>query len=244
MSVLVLGATSRIAAELCHRYAEAGHPVFVAARDGDEAARIAADVQVRTQVQCAAGAFSATDFASHRGFLDAVVDAVGPVDVAILAFGEMGEQRGSEEDFEAARHVIDVNYTAAVSICELLAAHMAERGRGSIVGVASVAGDRGRQSNYIYGSAKGAFALYLQGLRNRLFKAGVHVMTVKLGFVDTRMTYGMKTGIPIASPEAVSRAVVAAERRRTDVMYYPHFWRGIMGVIKAIPEAAFKRLSL
>lgn len=244
MSVLILGATSRIAHELAHRYAENGQSVYVAARDADEAARVAADVGVRTQGTCASGRFDATDFAGHAAFLDAVRATVGPIEVAILAFGDMGDQHASEGDFEAARHVIDVNYTAAVSICELLAAQMTERAAGSIVGIASVAGDRGRQSNYIYGSAKGAFALYLQGLRNRLFKSGVHVMTVKLGFVDTRMTYGLKTGIPIAAPDAVSRAIFDAQRSRSDVFYYPHFWRGIMSVVKAIPEAAFKRLSI
>lgn len=244
MSVLILGATSRIAHELAHRYAENGQSVFVAARDASEAARIAADVGVRTQGTCASGHFDATDFESHAAFLEQVRGTVGPVDVAILAFGDMGEQKESENHFDAARHVIDVNYTAAVSLCELLATHMTDRAGGSIVGIASVAGDRGRQSNYIYGSAKGAFALYLQGLRNRLFKSGVHVMTVKLGFVDTRMTFGLQTGIPIASPEAVSRAIFEAQRARTDVFYYPQFWRGIMSVIKAIPESAFKRLSL
>lgn len=244
MSVLILGATSRIAHELALRYAESGQPVFVAARDEAEAGRIAADVSVRTEGVCIAGRFDATDFDSHEPFLKQVRDAVGPIQVAVLAFGEMGEQKTSENDFEAAHQVIDVNYTAAVSICERLAAGMLERSGGSIVGISSVAGDRGRQSNYIYGSAKGAFTLYLQGLRNRLFRSGVHVMTVKLGFVDTRMTYGMKTGIPIASPEAVSRAVFEAQRDREDAFYYPHFWRGIMSVIKAIPEVAFKRLSL
>jgi len=244
MSVLILGATSRIAQSLAHRYAENGQSIFVAARDADEAAAVAADVRVRTQGVCASGRFDATDFDGHAAFLESVIASVGPIEVAVLAFGDMGDQKASEADFEAAHQVIDVNYTAAVSICERLAAHMSARAGGSIVGIASVAGDRGRQSNYIYGSAKGAFGLYLQGLRNRLFKAGVHVMTVKLGFVDTRMTFGLQTGIPVASPEAVSRAIFEAQRAREDVFYYPRLWRGIMGVIKAIPEAAFKRLTL
>ncbi|MBT3223292.1 MAG: SDR family NAD(P)-dependent oxidoreductase, partial [Proteobacteria bacterium] len=144
----------------------------------------------------------------------------------------------------AARRIIDINYTGATSLCEVLAERMERRGEGSIVGIASVAGDRGRQSNYFYGSAKGAFALYLQGLRNRLHQSGVHVMTVKLGFVDTRMTFGMKTGIPIASPEQVGNAIYKNQRRRTNTLYYPPFWGLIMGIIKALPEGVFKRLSL
>jgi len=244
MSVLVCGATSPIARQVAQRYAEAGHPVFVAARDAEEAERIAADLRVRWQVETAWAAFDATDFDAHPTFVDAVEQALGPIEVALVAFGEMGDQETSEQDFAAARKVIEVNFTGAASICEAVATGMLERGRGSIVGVSSVAGDRGRQSNYFYGAAKGGFTLYLQGLRNRLHSQGVHVMTVKLGFVDTRLTFGMKTGIPIASPEQVSRAVVAAQRGGTDTFYYPRFWRGIMGVIGAIPERVFKRLSL
>jgi short-subunit dehydrogenase len=137
-----------------------------------------------------------------------------------------------------------VNYTGAVSVCERVAEHLIARKRGTIIGVSSVAGDRGRQSNYIYGSAKGAFTLYLQGLRNRLFPLGVHVLTVKLGFVDTRMTWGMNTRIPIAAPEAAAQAILSAAAGGEDVLYYPRFWRGVMTIIGAVPERVFKRLKL
>ncbi|MFT7579418.1 MAG: decaprenylphospho-beta-D-erythro-pentofuranosid-2-ulose 2-reductase [Myxococcota bacterium] len=244
MSAVVFGATSRIAQQLCQRLAEGGHSVAVAARDLEEAERIAADLRVRHQVDAIAIAFDAIDTSSHPALIEAIEKQLGPIEMGVLAFGDMGEQSASEGDFTAARRVIDVNYTGAASLAEAMAGPMSERGRGTIVGIASVAGDRGRQSNYVYGSAKGAFALYLQGLRNRLFKAGVHVMTVKLGFVDTRMTFGMQTKIPVASPEASSHAIIRAARRKTDTLYYPPFWRGIMGVIRGIPERAFKRLSL
>ena len=244
MSALVLGATSRVAHALAHALAARGHDVCVAARDLDEAERVAADVRVRSGRTCVALRFDAVDFDGHGVFLDAVEQAVGPVEFAALAFGEMGEQAESERDAQAARAVIDVNYTGAVSISERLAERFLAHGRGTLVGISSVAGDRGRQSNYIYGSAKGAFALYLQGLRNRLFAHQVHVLTVKLGFVDTRMTWGLATGLPIAAPEAAAQAVLAAAERRENVLYYPRFWRGIMGIIGAIPEVAFKRLKL
>jgi short-subunit dehydrogenase len=244
MTVLVLGATSRIAQRVAHVYARSGEAVFVAARDSGEAERIAADLRVRYGATVAAAALDALDFDRHGAFVADVARAMGPVDVGVVACGEMGEQAASEHDFAAARRVIDVNYTGAVSLCEALAAHMEARGRGSIVGIGSVAGDRGRQSNYFYGSAKGAFALYLQGLRNRLHKRGVHVLTVKPGFVDTRMTWGLRTRIPVATPEAAAEAIVAAQRRRKDVLYYPPFWRLVMGAIRAVPEPVFKRLSL
>lgn len=244
MSVLILGATSPIARAVAVRYATEGRPVAVAARRLEEAQRIAADLAVRHQVQTRALAFDALDFDAHPAFIEAVEQELGPIELALVAFGDMGHDPQRQEDFGEAHRVIDVNYTGAVSICEALARTMAERRQGCIVGIASVAGDRGRASNYIYGSAKGAFALYLQGLRNRLFADGVHVMTVKLGFVDTRMTFGMKTKIPIASPDQVADAIVAAARHRINTFYYPPFWAGIMGVIKAIPEEVFKRLSL
>lgn len=243
MSVLILGATSPIARAVANEYAAAGHAVYAAARNAEEAEQIAADIAVRYQVETAGGAFEARDFDGHPGFLDLVEEQLGPITVALIAFGVMGQ--GPEDgDFDDAHKVIDVNYTGAVSIAEALADRMCERGEGSIIGISSVAGDRGRQSNYIYGSAKGALTLYLQGLRNRCFKSGVHVMTVKLGFVDTRMTYGMDTAIPIASPESVGKAVYKSQQRGENSLYYPRFWRGIMTIIKAIPEAVFKRLSL
>lgn len=244
MSVLILGGGSRIAAEVARAYAAVGYPVFVADLDKPVTEPIAADLRTRFGVVAVSGAFDALDYSSHSGFVDQVEEAVGPVEVALLAFGAMGDQERSQSDYGAARTIIDINYTGATSICEVLAERMERRGHGSIVGIASVAGDRGRQSNYFYGSAKGAFALYLQGLRNRLHKSDVHVMTVKLGFVDTRMTFGMKTGIPIASPRQVGQAIYRSQQRKMDTLYYPPFWGLIMGIIKALPEGVFKRLSL
>lgn len=244
MNVLILGATSPIARAVAQEYASRGHDLYLTARQADRAQEIAADLALRHNVRALAGAFDALALDDHAAFVEGVVAELGPIDVALVAFGDMGDQATSQDDIQAARAVIDTNYTGAVSICEALAAHMLPRKTGSILGISSVAGDRGRQSNYIYGSAKGAFTLYLQGLRNRLHPEGVHVLTAKLGFVDTPMTYGLETPIPIASPEAVGRALYTAQQRHTDVLYYPRFWAGIMGVIKAIPERVFKRLTL
>ena len=244
MSVLILGATSPIARELAREYAADGEAVYAAARDAEEAERIASDLHIRYDVPTASGHFDALEFDRHEAFVEEVEEKLGPIEVALVAFGDMGDEELAEEDFEHARRVMEVNYTGAASITEAVADRMSQRGRGSIIGISSVAGDRGRKSNYFYGSAKGAFALYLQGLRNRLHEEGVHVMTVKLGFVDTRMTFGMETAIPIASPEKVAGALHRAQKKGRETFYYPHFWGGIMGVIKSIPEKIFKRLSL
>ena len=139
---------------------------------------------------------------------------------------------------------MQVNYGSAVDLLEPIAAQMERRGAGFIVVVSSVAGDRGRQSNYHYGAAKGALSLYTQGLRNRLFKAGVTVLTVKPGFVDTAMTWGLPGLFLVASPRRVARDITRALRRRRSVIYTPGFWRGIMFMIRSIPEPVFKRMKL
>ena len=244
MSVLLLGATSPIAEAIGHRYASEGYDIYAAARDAEEAEAVASDIALRHDVESAGGHFDALEFDRHDDFVDEVESAVGPVDVAVVAFGVMPDQKESQEDFELARRTIDVNYTGAASMCEALARRMIDRETGAIVGISSVAGDRGRQSNYFYGSAKGAFRLYLQGLRNRCFEHDVQVLCVKPGFVDTPMTFGMETAIPIASPEDVADSVVRAQQKGKDTMYVPWFWAWIMLIIKSIPEAIFKRLSL
>lgn len=216
----------------------------MAARNGDEAGRIAADLRTRFQVETASASFDARDFAGHQALIDAVVERVGGIEVAVIAIGELGVQADAQRDFEKALSIIEVNYTGAVSLCERIARHMEARKRGAIVGISSVAGDRGRQSNYFYGSAKGGFSLYLQGLRGRLAASNIQVLTVKPGYVDTAMTRGMQTRIPIASPESVAKAVVKAQRQQKDTLYVPWFWRPVMFLIKAIPERMFKRLNI
>ncbi|MCC6622075.1 MAG: SDR family NAD(P)-dependent oxidoreductase [Deltaproteobacteria bacterium] len=245
MSVAIFGATSRIARELARRFAERGETTILLARDAAEAAAIAADITVRTGRPSFAEAFDATDVAGAPALVARLEAAHGPITTAALAFGEMGDQAASQRDPAAFEAVVAANFTGAAALAEALAQAMTARGGGRIAAIGSVAGDRGRQSNYAYGSAKGALALYLEGLRNRLTvqKTGVHVLTVKLGFIDTRMTWGLATKIPIASPEAASRAILHALDRRRDTIYYPPFWRAIMGVIKAIPEVGFKRTS-
>lgn len=238
----VFGVTSRIGREVALRLAEAGHTVWVGARDLGEAQRIAEDITVRTGQRAVAGRFDARAVETHTELVAAIEQAVGPLAQAVLAFGDMGDE--GSRDPAMLRRVVEVNFLGAASLAELIADRMVARGAGVIAALGSVAGDRGRQSNYAYGSAKGALALYLQGLRNRVFAHGVHVCTVKLGFVDTRMTWGLETKIPVATPEGASRAVLAAMAARTDELYWPPFWRGVMGIIKAIPERGFKRLKL
>lgn len=252
-AVVVLGATSPIGDHVCRLAAAAGHAVAVAARRIEDAEHIAADLGVReAEATVRAYTFDALDMDAHRAFFDTVEEDLDGIERVVVMFGDIGDHERSLEDWTAARRVLDVNFTGAASASEAAVpalrrfaeAHPGRKPRPALVGVASVAGDRGRQSNYLYGSAKGGYALYLQGLRNRLQDEGVHVATIKYGFIDTPMTEGLETAIPIASPEAAAQAAMRAADRGRDVVYFPWFWRWILAVIRGIPERVFKRLSL
>jgi short-subunit dehydrogenase len=156
----------------------------------------------------------------------------------------LGDQKACEQDFSLAEKEIRTNFLSCVSLLTLISNEMEKEKAGTIAVISSVAGDRGRQSNYIYGSAKGALNLFLQGLRNRMYPLGVRVLTIKPGFVDTPMTAAFKKNILFAKPDQIARGIVKAIDRKKDVVYLPFFWWGIMAIIKAIPEWIFKRLKL
>jgi short-subunit dehydrogenase len=156
--------------------------------------------------------------------------------------GYLGDQAKGQTDWEEAHRILETNFTGCVSALNILANHFEARGAGFICAISSVAGDRGRQSNYLYGAAKAGLSAYLQGLRNRLFPAHVKVITIKPGFVDTRMTYGRSGLLLVASPERVAKGIFGAIVKGKDVVYLPWFWRFIMLIVQSIPEAIFKRL--
>lgn len=243
-TVLVLGAGSAMARGIAAALAGHGHALYLAGRDLEELERIASDLRVRTGVDVDFGQFDALDTQSHAGFVQAVLAEVGALAGVVWAVGYMPAQEQALADFGEVQRIIDTNFTAAVSLLDVCAAHLEKEGGGFLAVISSVAGDRGRQSNYYYGSAKGALTLYLQGLRNRLHGSGVLVLTIKPGFVDTAMTWGLPGLFLVASPEQVGRAVVRAVQRRRDVLYVPWFWRYIMLIIRHIPERVFKRLKL
>ncbi|HYB90310.1 MAG TPA: SDR family NAD(P)-dependent oxidoreductase [Candidatus Binataceae bacterium] len=241
--VLILGATSPIARSIAARFGENGAQLYLAARDLAEADRIAADVAVRTGARSVAGAFDAADFASHPDFIRRAIEALGGLDGIVVAFGTLGDEAAAQTEPGAALATLDQNFTGAVSLITLAARHLETQGSGFIIVIGSVAGDRGRARNYVYGAAKGALAIFAQGLRGRLASAGVHVMTVILGTVDTRMTWGREGALLTVPPDDAANRIYAAWRRRAEVVYVPWFWRPIMGALKLIPERFFKRLS-
>ncbi|MDZ4861545.1 MAG: SDR family oxidoreductase [Candidatus Hydrogenedentes bacterium] len=245
-TVVVLGVTSAIARALAGEFARRGHDLIVCARDSEETNAIACDLELRHGVRVVAKTFDAEAFETHAAFVDECVrDGNSSLEGVVLGFGFMEEQPVMQKDFAIARRTIDVNVNATISLCELFAAHLEPMRRGFIAGISSVAGDRGRQSNYIYGASKAAMTTYLQGLRNRLHPHGVHVITLKPGFVDTKMTWGLPLPGPlVASPERAARDMHDAIMRGKNVAYIPWFWRYIMLIIRAIPEWQFKKMKM
>lgn len=241
--VIILGATSPIARILAMRFAQDGAAVYLAARDAGEAARIASDISVRTGTVALSGVFDASDFASHADFIRRASDALGGLDGVVLCFGTLGDEDAAQIDPDAALATLHQNFTGAVSLMTFAGRRLEEQKRGFMIVIGSVAGDRGRAKNYVYGAAKGGLHTFTQGLRGRLARAGVHVMTVKLGTVDTRMTWGREGTLLTVAPEKAANAIYAAYQRKAEVVYVPWFWRPIMGVVKLIPERFFKRTS-
>lgn len=240
--VLILGARSDIGKATAHAFAALGHPIQLAARRADTLEADRSDIALRNNVEVSVHEFDALDIASCAAFVDALPQLPG---IAVCAVGLMGDQSEDEHNLDAASQLMRSNYEGPASILAFLANRFEERGQGSLVGISSVAGERGRATNYVYGSAKAGFTAFLSGLRNRLAKKGVHVVTVLPGFVATQMTEGMDLPAKLtAEPHEVADAIVRAVKRKKDVVYTRPIWRLIMLVIRNIPERVFKRIKI
>ncbi|MGO4291414.1 SDR family oxidoreductase [Chitinophaga sp. RAB17] len=241
-TVLILGAGSDMAVAIARKFASEKYDIQLAGRQMAALQPQQQDLQVRYGITATAHTFDANDFNSHAGFYTSLT---AQPDITICVFGYLGDQEKAQHNWAEAAAIINTNYTGAVSILNVVAESYAEKKQGIIIGISSVAGERGRQSNYIYGSAKAGFTAYLSGLRNRLFRTGVHVMSVQPGFVNTRMTQHL-TLPPLLTvqPEAVADAVFNAMKKRKNVLYVKWHWKYIMLIIKLIPEGIFKKLSL
>ena len=240
-TALVIGVTSDIGRAIARKLADSGCALQVAARDSAGLEREAQDIRVRTGAAVAA---HRCDVLDEDGGVS-LLDGLNPLpDTAVCVVGLLGDQAESQRDGAAAERVMRTNYVGPALLIGALAERFEQRGHGILVGVSSVAGERGRASNYVYGSAKAGFTAFLSGLRARLAASGVHVVTVKPGFVRTRMTDGMDLPARLTStPEEVAARVVAAIHRRGDVVYVRRVWRPIMLVLRAIPDRLFKRMS-
>ena len=240
--VLILGARSDIGKAVAHKFAALGHPIQLAARNVETLQAEKTDLELRYRIPVTLHEFDALATETHPQFVASLPELP---QIAVSAVGLMGRQEDNERDLDAACSVMRSNYEGPASILALLANRFEERDSGTLVGISSVAGERGRATNYVYGSAKAGFTAFLSGLRNRLAKHGVHVVTVLPGFVATQMTEGMDLPARLtAQPNEVAEAIARAVTRKRDVIYVRPIWRLIMLIIRNIPEQIFKRLRL
>ncbi|MDH5570984.1 MAG: SDR family oxidoreductase [Gammaproteobacteria bacterium] len=242
--VLIIGATSAIAQEVARLYAQSGDHFFLVARNKDNLKIISEDLLSRGAAQAAIYAVDCTDIDGHEKLMQQAIESLGYIDIVLIAYGTLSDQKKCETDVTELNHELNINFISPVSLLTLLANYLAQNKSGTIAVISSVAGDRGRQSNYVYGAAKGGLTVFLQGLRNRLSKDKVNVLTIKPGFVDTPMTKDFKKGLLWVSPVTIAKGIVAAIENKKDVVYLPGFWRWIMLIIKMVPEKIFKKLSL
>ena len=242
--ILVLGATSGIAEACCRLWAERGDSLQLVGRNPDRLSAVAADMRTRGAAQVGTTIADLEDTRGHPEMLAHAINALGGLDVAFLAHGVLGDQGEAERSFSAAGAILHNNMTSVISLLTWLANYCVQRHAGTLAVLSSVAGDRGRKSNYVYGASKAGLSAFVDGLRNRVDREGVHVMTIKPGPVKTAMTQGMKGNAKFADVEKVATTLVKAIDRGDDVVYVPGIWRVIMTVIQLIPERLFKKLNL
>lgn len=249
--ILIFGATSAIAEQVARAFASQGAALFLVGRREDRLQTLKNDLMTRGAGQVLIKIMDALDYDQQRALIDEILDTdagLGGLDQALVAHGNLPDQQTCQGDVSIMREAMDTNFLSAVNILELCAGVLEKQGHGTLAVISSVAGDRGRQSNYVYGAAKAGLSAYASGLRNRLYEKGIRVITIKPGFVDTPMTAKFPKGPLWASAEQVGLAIHQIMNRPSllggDVVYLPGFWRLIMLIIRSIPETLFKRLSL
>lgn len=242
--ILIIGATSAITEATARLWAKEGHSLYLVARDEERLQTIAQDLKIRGAEAVHITALDLCKWEKHQTLIQNAIQTLGSIDIAFIGYGTLGDQKVCEQDFNMALQEFNTNAISVLSLLTHLANYFEIKQSGTIAVISSVAGDRGRQSNYVYGAAKGTISLFMQGLRQRLQKSGVHVLTIKPGFVDTPMTRNFKKGALWSTAEAAAQSIHKAVARNRNVQYVPFFWLGIMTIIRLIPEGIFKRLRL
>jgi decaprenylphospho-beta-D-erythro-pentofuranosid-2-ulose 2-reductase len=242
--ILIVGASSAIAEATARIFAERGDSLYLVARKQDLLSSIAADLQVRGAGKVGMEVMDGNDVAAHEPMLGRATEALGGLDTVLIAYGTLSDQKACEGSVDLTLRELTNNGVSTVAMLTAIAAMFERQKAGTIAVISSVAGDRGRQSNYVYGSAKALVSTFLSGLRQRLSKSGVAVVTIKPGFVDTPMTAAFPKGPLWAKPQQVAAGIVKAIDRSSAVVYLPGFWWAIMLIIRSIPERIFQRLKL
>ncbi len=244
-NIVIIGATSAIAQATLRLYAESQDNLYLLGRNQEQLETIASDARVRGANEVHTAVLDVNEFVNHENTLNPIFDLFKTVDLVLIAHGTLPDQPACEKDVHLTMTELSTNGISTVSLLTLLANRFEQQQKGCIAVITSVAGDRGRQSNYVYGAAKGMVSIFLQGLRNRLYTHKVQVLDIKPGFVDTPMTADFKKGALWAKPEQIAKSIVKAiEKKQNKTLYTPFFWMGIMFIIRNIPEGIFKRLKL
>lgn len=243
MHIVIIGATAAIAREIARRYAAQGASFVLVARDADRTTALAGDLQTRGAVASHVIQADLAEIGQHAGIVKECRDVLTSIDLVVIAHGVLPDQAQCDADVDAALATFHVNATSAISLTHRFTNVLEAQGSGSVVVLSSVAGERGRRSNYVYGSAKAALSAYASGLRAKAAQKGVHVITVKPGLVDTPMTAHLPKTALFATPGHVADAVVRAVTAQGRVIYAPWPWRPLMTVVRAIPERWFMRLK-
>ena len=241
-TVLILGGNSDVANPLIKNFISLESKLIITTRQNNNISSLKSNLGINNKLNCEVIFFDVLDYNTHEKFYDSLDSKP---DIVICCIGLLGNQKSSEKNFNESQKVINTNYTGIVSILNIIANDFEKKRSGVIVGISSVAGERGRSSNYIYGSSKAALSVYLSGLRNRLWSSNVSVISIKPGFINTKMTYNLDLpNILTASPKKVSKDIIKAIRKQSNIVYTLSIWRYIMLLIKSLPESIFKRLRL
>jgi short-subunit dehydrogenase len=242
--ILIVGATSAIAKEAARLYAGQGDKLYLIGRNEEATKALTADLKVRGASQVSYSVLDLNQFGQHAEVLEKANKSLRGVDIALICHGSLPDQEATEKDFELAQHEINTNGLSVISLLTELSKYFVEQNAGTIAVITSVAGDRGRQSNFVYGSVKSMVSTYLQGLRGKLLPFNVHVVDIRPGFVDSPMTAQFEKGSLWSSPQRIANIIVKSIERKRHTVYAPFYWRFIMFAVRLVPEFLFKRIKL
>ena len=244
MKILIIGATSAIAHETAKFFARDGAELFLVGRTAEKLEDVSNDLKVRGAKRTETFLLDLSDLVRHQEMIQTAIETLGGLDMVLIAHGTLSDQQLCQQSAAKTLEELTTNFMSVISLLTILANYFEQQKRGCIAVVSSVAGDRGRRSNYVYGTAKGGVSIFLQGLRSRLSTSGVTVVTVKPGLVDSPMTASLKKGLLFAQPAKVGKGIYKAMMKGREVVYLPWFWRPIMAVVRSLPEPIFKKLSV